>query len=1492
MAGDPAMPSDTKTGKRTPRLLLTAALLAFAIAGAAMATERELPYRIDPSKAPVPDGTTLLLWRFEDGKATDSSIGGNQGKLVGQAEGAEAGRFGKGLRLHGGLVLFTEKVSVQHLVSSGEEVVVPMVDFWCKPKSYPTRKTACLLDIPGRIGVRLELTPRGHLRVSGSQVPAKTSEKPLPLGEWSHVAVQRKAFIQPNRIYLDKLCMAVMVNGFTAVLAKMPRWRSLSADLHPFGVGNSLRRDAGFDGWMDEFRISRGAAGFYQLFRQDFLRPGETGPPVRSPEHFRLPSAEAYAETFDEDGALQRVVPPPKPELIRTAPPVVRAIATGELKPEAAGDEGEDEPDFVEEMIEGEKQREKMPPAALVDGVRGKALVVRGGLARIELAKPLDLPEGSFEFWFKPGNWDNLATPPGPLDTWRHRNRYAHLLTLWGVPREGDGESVPLVALSIRRDRGQRQVAPEFEKYFAKPSVPIVPHKWVHVLVTWGGRFPYLRTCEFDGKRLERANLAPNEIWQTHRLAYVTLGNGHETYYDELRAYTYALEGAEHFNARVVFTGEPQRNLAEDDVGTPVSFIGDLKIAAPGSPLFYRLSGGWKKGWVTGIATEGPVRAFFGYRLCMGKMIVAVALKEPGSAQRAEVVFHLPEGWTIKGTIPEFQDGKGGVLLDDVGVLPEGGFPLTGTLLNAQGEKVSAFKSIFRRVPIPWLNNKLGLPETPPPTFEPVTLKDRTVTAVGREYTVGPDGNFQSLVVNGESILASPIRFVAQVGERAVTLGGAGAKFGPCTPVEVGWESKAAAAGIEVRTKVQFEYDGMARYDLDLRPGNRQVSIDRLALRIPLKEKYAWLLHAQPCGGSFRGCVTAGALPRRDGPLWDSKSWSKKMPVAKRVVGNFASMIWLGGPIRGLVWFADNDRGWVPSNEQPAAAITRKDGVVTLTLQFIGERFVLDEPRRITYGLLATPPKPLPKDHRLWNRYGDPSVVGPISWRLTSCDAFAPWKVPPVGKCFDYWPRDDDWDFAKLACDTQVNLWKSDTPHGKYPKGTSLVLYHDLDHCPVHPGAVPYFGWVWRCRSFPQSRVDHLVWYIDKWIPRGIDGLYIDDSYPNCDWNEEPVGVSYFISADGKDYWSYDERDRQRRERLLPAAHKFPVHPGMDHFRHRQYLKRLYAVFHSHGKRPILTTHMTDALVWPYHSFVTVIYDGEHGARGHGANKTYIDAWPLDYLMTIRNAERSGLITVNFGLQVPDNWRQTAPPLWKYVATRSLKAVILLFDSSHGPGQAEKGYYGTDVEVFPFWRNEHLVKVEPVLKSPVTDRDLPVPKWWTRISDDFYRSIAKQPLRATLYKKGNRCMVVVVNFLRRSIGARVALSLDELGVPTEHRAGLTAADLDNWLPPRGTNLENLHIADLPKTRSAALLAEIKKDGGFPDVPADTGIDGKEEGGPVEAMLERPEGAEFQFVEPEEPEEPVERDKFFNVSVKDNVLSLNVAPHNFRAIELRWGPSGE
>jgi hypothetical protein len=61
---------------------------------------------------------------------------------------------------------------------------------------------------------------------------------------------------------------------------------------------------------------------------------------------------------------------------------------------------------------------------------------------------------------------------------------------------------------------------------------------------------------------------------------------------------------------------------------------------------------------------------------------------------------------------------------------------------------------------------------------------------------------------------------------------------------------------------------------------------------------------------------------------------------------------------------------------------------------------------------------------------------------------------------------------------------------------------------------------------------------------------------------------------------------------------------------------------------------------------------------------------------------------------------------------------------------------------------------------------------------------------------------------------------------------------------------------------------------------------------MESMLTRPEGADGRWPEPEAGSAPAEADPFFAVGLNGNILTLNVAGHNFRAIELRWGPNNE
>ena len=1448
--------------------LITALLTAWAIAPAVGEEAlKDIPHRIDPAKTPAPKPDTILLWSFEEEVARDRTANRNHGKSRGKPRGTESGRHGKGLRLSGGEdAAYAIDVKGFDNTRWGEGWDGVTIDFWCRIEETPG-STQCLLDWgSARTGpdLRLQLDREGRLSLSvreGDSYQTAVGEEEVPVKRWFHVGIHGRNVYQPNRIFADKSGAEVLVNGFPYLRAYygFPRPQTPAA----IAVGNALSFDRGFVGQIDELRLTDSNRQFCRLIQQEWLDP-EGKRPIARPDHcFKNPQAILLRVSFDTEQERSMVRPP----VLRTPTQETQAPRAAALALETAVEGGNEdggeklEIDEDEAEQEIEESLEGTGPLKPTSGVRGQALVVRGGPGRIDLPKGADLTEGTVEFWVKPGDWDNLTVKPSE---WReghgYRDSILHLLSLHGVPRVGEGDPVPLVSVNASRLRAKVPVTDEFEDYFpSRPRVPVEPHQWTHVLCRWGRGPKRSLAIYFDGRWAGKGQLAAPEIWEAHRPAFLEIGNVKETAFDELRLYAYPFARLEIQNSLAEYRGEPLQELnSAPEAPASVHSIEGLKIDpkvdgfsylyplgevnVDAETLLHRFSGGWNKDWVLGTSTEGPLSVYFAYRLSVGKLLVA--LTNVQGADRAEVEFRVAKnGRMITKAVRGLDSGKGGAVLD-VGLLPEGDHALSGVLLDGKGGRAGVFKSTFHRVPIPWLHNKLGLPDTPPPPFEPIAVEAQNVTAVGRKHSVAPDGNFSSIVVRNEEILASPIRFEAQVGGKAVTLSGGGpAKFGACDAVEANWSADASAAAITVHSAVKFEYDGMAKYDIEVRPRAGEVSVERLSLIVPLKAKYGQLAHVLPVGGRFRGYVTAGFLPSGDGRIWDSKTWTAQKRVYKGV-GNFVSNVWLGGMVRGLVWFADNDRGWVPSADHPAATVTRRGDVVTLGLHFISESFVLKEPRAITYGLMATPPKPLPEDHRLWNR-GHTPEVGSIGGRLTSCDAFAPWEVPVVNRkasSFAYWPRNDDWEFARKAAARQRVCGQN-----KYPPGVALMLYHDKDHCPRHPDSVPYFGWIWRCCSYPQSRIDHLVWYMDRWIAHGMDGIYIDDVYPNADWNMYPIGTAY-IHPDGR------------------------KQPGVENFRYRQYLKRLYALYHQHGKRPIITTHMTSTLIWPFHSFVTVIFDCEEAGRFHDRTVTYMDAWPLERFQTIDVAERTGVITVPMlkGQYVDDTGRSLQQ---QFETRRSYAAMWMLFDHSlplRIPGKGAEGhqfydavarrYYGVDVEVHPFWRNEHLVSVEPILKGPVTDQQLPKARFWT--NKEFRDSIGKQPLRATIYRKGSRALLVVANFLRASVGARVRLRLDALGVPQERQAAIRLTDIDDWPPP--PEPEDL-TAPPPKLDDANKMAD------------ETGLGGDDD---LDVGDFDPEAAEKATGQPSDKKPPP-------LELKEGTLSLDIRGHDFRAIELIW-----
>ena len=62
----------------------------------------------------------------------------------------------------------------------------------------------------------------------------------------------------------------------------------------------------------------------------------------------------------------------------------------------------------------------------------------------------------------------------------------------------------------------------------------------------------------------------------------------------------------------------------------------------------------------------------------------------------------------------------------------------------------------------------------------------------------------------------------------------------------------------------------------------------------------------------------AGKIPGGTGKVWDSGNIPRDQLPAP-----FVPYIWVGGPERGICWFADNTKDWIIDPQTPELAMTR-----------------------------------------------------------------------------------------------------------------------------------------------------------------------------------------------------------------------------------------------------------------------------------------------------------------------------------------------------------------------------------------------------------------------------------------------------------------------------------------------------------------------------------------------------------------------------------------
>ena len=198
---------------------------------------------------------------------------------------------------------------------------------------------------------------------------------------------------------------------------------------------------------------------------------------------------------------------------------------------------------------------------------------------------------------------------------------------------------------------------------------------------------------------------------------------------------------------------------------------------------------------------------------------------------------------------------------------------------------------------------ELGTDEVLSP-WPSVTTTGDTVHVWGRDYDWGVLPLPEQVSSGGTDLLAGPMRLDAAVSGQPVSwtpAGGQAADAALTTPSGAAATIQRSATGRGVRVDgfAVTEFDGMIRVDLTFSPVSGPVTLNHLYVEIPLDPQVADLMYLYYV--PFYGQRTAGAAASFTGP--------------------FQSIAWLGDEERGLTWFAESDKGWLPSGNTGAVRV-------------------------------------------------------------------------------------------------------------------------------------------------------------------------------------------------------------------------------------------------------------------------------------------------------------------------------------------------------------------------------------------------------------------------------------------------------------------------------------------------------------------------------------------------------------------------------------------
>lgn len=355
--------------------------------------------------------------------------------------------------------------------------------------------------------------------------------------------------------------------------------------------------------------------------------------------------------------------------------------------------------------------------------------------------------------------------------------------------------------------------------------------------------------------------------------------------------------------------------------------------------------------------------------------------------------------------------------------LAAGSYTVTMEISSSAEQGSAAFVQTdsLNRTVRPWENEALGTEDILLPPFTAMTVnkasadggEGTTVGVVARNMVLSSVGLWSSLSITPPAtprepdpapieMLSKPIELAAVIGGKTFVAAAASAsalKVTKATKTAVETSGGWTAGPLSGSISTHYDPDGCMRVELSL--DTSETPITELTLRIPVKLEEAPFLHAVT---DLLRQHYAGRIPAGEGEVYNTTGITRY-----QLPGPFVPYIWVGGAARGIAFFADNDKDWLPA--APAYQLIRDSaaGTVTLVVNLISSNAVpaggavLNRPRHITFGLMASPAKPqaaAPLDSpRQWWLVGGASE-SQVSLEFLGADYYWGSQTP----CLAYYP--------------------------------------------------------------------------------------------------------------------------------------------------------------------------------------------------------------------------------------------------------------------------------------------------------------------------------------------------------------------------------------------------------------------------------------------------------------------------------------------------------